>query len=146
MIAPAPMVRLSAAPALTAHDAEITNNGRTGDPDLTAKQTMAPDHDVVANMHLIVELGPVPDPRRANGPLIDGDIGAQFNVIADHDRTDRGDPHPGLARGLNGFTQGFTRLFDGRFLLGDKGKPVRSDHAARLSNQTIADDGHGHRS
>ncbi len=66
----------------------VADLGAAGDADLRDDDTVLADLDVVADLHEVIDLGTPADGRRAEGATIDGDIGAQLNVVVDDDTAD----------------------------------------------------------
>src|SRR5437016_4239281 len=75
-------------PGLPGGDDVIAKLRRPGDADLRDQQAVLADADVVADLHEIIDLGPFPDYRLAEGGAIDRAIRADLHVIFDADRSD----------------------------------------------------------
>ncbi len=70
---------------LTGHDHVVSRARRAGDSNLADKNVMSADLAIVGDHHEIVDLGPDPDPRRAEGSAIDRRARADLDIVADLD-------------------------------------------------------------
>jgi hypothetical protein len=53
---------------------------------LRGEQHVLAEHDAVAHLDEVIELRPGLDPRLADGRPIDGRVGANLDIVFDHDR------------------------------------------------------------
>ena len=71
---------------LSAHDHVASQSRRAGDPDLGHQQGIFADHDIMADLHQVVDLDPGLDPGLPVGRPVDAGIGPDLDVIVDpHD-------------------------------------------------------------
>src|SRR5262245_17270621 len=68
---------------LAAHNDTVLHRGATRDSDLAREQAVTADRHVVRDVHHIVDLGSLPDHGVADGPPVDGAIGADLDVVLD---------------------------------------------------------------
>ena len=73
---------------LPAEHHAVADHGAAGDADLGRQQRVLPDRDAVGNLHEVVDLGAGLDPRLAHRRPVDGRVGADLDVVFDHDRRD----------------------------------------------------------
>lgn len=59
----------------------LTQSGATGNTDLTAKDTVLPNHHIVTDLHQIIDLGPSLDPSPAKTGPIDTGVGSNLHII-----------------------------------------------------------------
>ena len=78
-----------------------TDHRAAGNPDAAGDGAVVADHDVMSDLNLVVQLDPVTDDGVFNRAAIDGRVGADFHVIAEHHPTYLGNLQPG-AIGLAG--------------------------------------------
>src|SRR5436309_825739 len=64
------------------HD-EVAYRNASGDTHLPGDQAMAPDDGVVADLHLIVDLGSLADHGIAVAAAVDGGVGADLDIVLD---------------------------------------------------------------
>ena len=111
-------------PDLAADDDEIPELGRAGDADLGDDDAMAPDDDVVPDLHEIINFGALADDRVLKGAAIDGRIGADLDVVLDDDAADL--RHLEVAAAAHG-----------------EAEAVLADAHARMDDDAVADQGVG---
>src|SRR5262249_42421091 len=73
-----------------AHHDVVAELGRAGDAALGHDDAMPSDHDVVGDLHQVVDLGAVADHRVSERAAVDGGVGADLDVVADDDAADLG--------------------------------------------------------
>src|ERR1700733_4730578 len=70
-------------PGLAAYHNEIADLGAAGNPGLRGQDTTAAKHDIVADLHQIIDHRARPDHGIVPGAAIDRGIGADVDVVAD---------------------------------------------------------------
>src|SRR5258706_934423 len=73
---------------LPAQGHEVLELGAAGDPHRGDGDAVPPDHDVVADLDQVVDLGALAHPRAAGGRAVDRGVGPDLDVVADHDSAD----------------------------------------------------------
>ena len=105
---------------LSGHDDVVAGGRAPGNPDLGAEEIVLSDVAVVGDHHLVVDLGPFADDRRAVGAAVDGRIGANFHVFAeDHVAQLGGQPMAAFVKAIT--------------------KPI-ADHGPGMNDASRADD------
>src|SRR3546814_448858 len=69
----------------------VADAGAAGQADIAADQAVLADRHVVSDQHQVVDLGAAAHRRRGNGAAVDGAAGADFDVVAQDDRAERGE-------------------------------------------------------
>ena len=69
-----------------------TDPGAAGDADATGQRAVGADADVMRDLNLVVQLDPVLDHGIFQRAAIDGGVGADLDIIADHARCPVGEP------------------------------------------------------
>ena len=106
---------------LSAHHHVASDFGRPGDADLGGHDGIFADHDVVGNLDQVVEFGPLTDPRGPHGGTVDGTVGADFDVVFDHNIADLGN------------------LLERSVLGGGEAETVAADHGPAMDGDVVAD-------
>ncbi len=73
---------------LAAQHHVVANHGAAGDAHLRGQQGISSDDDAVRDLHQVVDLGARLDARFPDGRAIDRRVGADLDVVLDHDRRD----------------------------------------------------------
>src|ERR1043166_3281233 len=68
-------------PHLASKGDKITQPGAASDAHLGNDDAMLPHNYVMGDLHEVIDLGTFADDSRTEGAAIDGDIGADFNII-----------------------------------------------------------------
>src|SRR5690349_4683061 len=76
---------MSADAGLAAEHGVVPHAGAAGDPDLRTEDGVAADRDVVRDLHEVIDLRPLPDDRAAETGPVQGRVGADLDVVLDHD-------------------------------------------------------------
>src|SRR5690242_2913856 len=100
---------------LRCHDDVIPKACAAGKANLPHDQAMAPNDDVVRDMDQVVYLCPFPNDSRAQRTTINSGIGADLDIIADHD----------IAK---------LKHFAVAAFVEDVAEAIRSDDSARMNN------------
>ncbi|MEK7191792.1 MAG: hypothetical protein AAB153_05800, partial [Pseudomonadota bacterium] len=82
---------------MPAEGAARTDGCAAGDPNARRDGGVVANTDVVRDMHLVIELDAITDDGVVERATIDGRIGADFHIIADHDAPKLRDFLPALA-------------------------------------------------
>src|SRR6266540_4551193 len=59
-----------------------------GNPGLAAQDAVVTDHDIVTDLHKVIDLGAAADDRRAERAAVDARVGADFDVVLKNDVAD----------------------------------------------------------
>ena len=89
----APIVRWSATAALPPSTTRSPITVEPPTPAWPQIRQVAPDLHVVAELHLVVDLGAVADHRVGDRAAVDAGVRPDLDVVADPDRAERVDPH-----------------------------------------------------
>src|SRR5512136_3075350 len=73
---------------LAAHDDEIAKFGRAGNACLRDDHAVPSDHDVVPDLHEIINFRALSDDGVLKSPAIDGCIGPDLHIVLDDDTPD----------------------------------------------------------
>src|SRR5208283_3692353 len=76
----------------TADPHAVADGHAAGNTNFTAQKTAFADTDIVADMDLIVDFCAAADPGGFERGAVDGGVGADFHVVADHDIAERMNP------------------------------------------------------
>src|SRR5262249_24011271 len=94
--------------------------GAAGDPGAGGDRAVRADVNIVADLDLIIELDALVDHGVIDGAAIDGGIGANLDIIADHDRADLRHLEPARA-------------------LASESKAIGADHDPRVHEHPLTD-------
>src|SRR5262245_64966022 len=106
---------------LTAHHHKVFKFSRARDADMTGNDAMPPNHDVVPDLHQIINFRAFADNRVVEGPAIDAAVGADLHVVLDDHAPDL--RHLEMAAGAHG-----------------EAEPILADPHAGMQDHPIADE------
>src|SRR3989338_4583358 len=76
---------------LTGQDCPFPDVDAAGNPDLRYNDTILPQHNIVGDLHQIVDFCTLADDGLVESRPVNGRIGPALNVLFNHDRPDLGD-------------------------------------------------------